>query len=57
MQQQQKPQQWFLIERNHYVIIAIMIFISSTDAHDAMNEVGKRHLAFATTIKVVKMRK
>lgn len=29
-----KPQQWFLIERNHYVIIAIMIFILSTDAHD-----------------------
>lgn len=29
------------IERNHYVIITIMIFISSTDAHDAMNEVGK----------------
>jgi hypothetical protein len=36
-----KPQQWLLVERNHYVIIAIMIFILSMDAHDAMNEVGK----------------
>lgn len=54
----ERTQQWSRIHRNHYVIIAIMISLANQKKIMMWRrEVwGKRHLAFATTIKVIKMK-